>query len=111
MTNRTIGISPQVYARSAALAHLVLCSASIAAALSRLRTQTANIVCAAAALSVVAFIQARPIAALLHLTPLSWLDLLSAAGIAVAIGLMTLALYRKQWSTKRRRHALGAHAA
>lgn len=100
-----------VYARSAALAHLVLCSAAIAAALSRLRTQTAIIVCAASALSVVAFIQTPPIAALLHLTPLSWFDLIWAAGIAGAIGLMTLALYGKEWSMKRRQRALDAHAA
>jgi Ca2+-transporting ATPase len=100
-----------VYARSAALAHLVLCSAAIAAALSRLRTQTAIIVCAASALSVVAFIQTPPIAALLHLTPVSWVGLLSAAGIAGAIGLMTLALYGKERSTKRRRQALDAPAA
>ena len=100
-----------VYARSAALAHLVFCSAAIAAALSRLRTQTAIIVCTATALSVVAFIQRSSIAALLHLTPLSWFDLLSAAGIAIAIGLLTLALYRTEWSTKRRPHAPDAHAA
>jgi Ca2+-transporting ATPase len=85
-----------VEARSTALALLVFSSAAIAAALSRLRTRTAIVVCTLTVLSVFAFIQASDLAALLHLTPLRLVDLLSAAVIATAIGLITLVLHSQE---------------
>lgn len=78
-----------VYARSAALAVLVFSSASISAALSRLKTPTAIVVSGATIVSVFALMEIPAIAALLHLAPLAPLDLVWAALLAVLVGLMT----------------------
>jgi Ca2+-transporting ATPase len=99
------GLGP-VYARSAAIALLVFSGAAIAAALSRLRTRTAATVCAATVLSAVVLIQAPAVAPLLHLAPLSPLDLLWQAGIAMAIGALTLVMHRRDWIQAREPQAI-----
>lgn len=77
------------YARSAALALLVFSSAAIAAALSRLKTIPAMVVCGATVGSVFALIQIPAVAALLHLAPLRPAHLATAIGMAAAIGAST----------------------
>jgi Ca2+-transporting ATPase len=78
-----------VYARSAALAVLVLSSAAIAAALTRLQTTPAMFVVGATVTSGFILIQAPALASLLHLAPLSIVHLAWAFGMASVIGVAT----------------------
>jgi len=78
------------YARSAALAVLVLSSAAIAAALSRLRTAPAIVAVGATIGSVLVLIQLPAVSALLNLTPLGWIHLAYAFGLASVAGIATL---------------------
>ncbi|MGE3249638.1 MAG: cation-translocating P-type ATPase [Hyphomonadaceae bacterium] len=99
-----------VYARSTALAVLVLSSAAIAAALSGLRTRSGIIVSAATALSVPALIQAPIVARVLNLTPLGGPDLAGAAGIAIGIGILVLALQGTVSGSSQQRETPSDHA-
>jgi Ca2+-transporting ATPase len=68
---RSLGAGRDVeHARAMALVALIVASAVLAAALSRLRTWTAGIVVIASLGSAIACVQIAPLAALLHLAPL-----------------------------------------
>lgn len=88
-----MGLGP-VYARSAALALLVLSGAAVAAGLNRLRTRAALIVFGVTIASVFTLIQIPSIASLLHLAPLSIVHLSWVAGGAAIIGLATLVSHK-----------------
>ncbi len=76
------------HARAIALATLISASAGITAGLTRLRTRSSQwMVCATLLLSF-ALIEIRPLASLLHLTPLHPDDLLIVAGATLAAGLL-----------------------
>lgn len=93
------GIGNVDHGRAMALATLTSASAFITAALSRLRTRAAWVMCIATLASSFALIQTPRLGTLLHLTPLHWDDwvlalLGSIAAAAIPLGAELLAVYR-----------------
>ena len=77
---RSVGEGGQVtHARAMGLAHLTFASATITAALSRLRTRTSRAIAAATVLLTIVLVQLPGLAALLHVQPLHTDDWLRAA--------------------------------
>jgi Ca2+-transporting ATPase len=93
------GIGNVDHGRAMALATLTSASALITAALSRLRTRTAWVMCIGTLVSSFALIQTRRLGALLHLTPLHWDDWALAllggiAAVAIPLGAELWTVYR-----------------
>jgi Ca2+-transporting ATPase len=80
------------HGRAMALATLTFSSAAITAALSRLRTATAQAVAGGTVALSLSLLEIPPVARLLHLGPLHAADLVLSAAGAVAAGLLALAV-------------------
>jgi Ca2+-transporting ATPase len=84
------------HARSMALAVLVMASAAITAALSRMATRQAWIAVFATTASAVAAIVIEPLGTILHLKPLHLLDWTLAVAAAIVVGFGSLLLGRRK---------------
>jgi Ca2+-transporting ATPase len=88
------------HGRAMALATLTFSSAAITAALSRLRTATAQAVAGGTVALSLSLLEIPPVARLLHLGPLHAADLVLSVAGAVAAGLLALAVSAR-WSRRR----------
>ncbi|PWJ21626.1 cation-translocating P-type ATPase [Jannaschia seohaensis] len=83
------------HARSMAMATLVIASAAMAAALTRLGTRAALLATVLPVVSAIAVIQIAPVAELFHLRPLHGIDWLLAAGGGALVSLSAAVLRRE----------------